>query len=134
MKTNEEIQQGEEPTRKTTRQQANERKLATPPVLVVVDDHPNPLQKLANNPVATRTVFTTQIWDVYWNNSTTAQDGRPRISSEHETALIKRMQRSPKMAEKTAQNIGSPLRKETQQLPETAEKQLRTRVGCWEEK
>src|SRR3954464_16013428 len=48
--------------------------------------------------------------------------------------LIKRMQRSPKTAEKTAQNIGSPQRKETQQLPETAEKQLRTRVGRDREK
>ena len=37
------------------------------------------------------------------------------------------MQRSPKTVEKSAQNIGSPLRKETQQLPETAGKQLRTR-------
>ena len=30
----------------------------------VSDDHLNPCMKPANKPVATRTVFTTQIWDV----------------------------------------------------------------------
>src|SRR4051812_29684581 len=32
--------------------------------------------KTANNPVATRTVFTTQIWDLYWSSSSIAHDGR----------------------------------------------------------
>ena len=44
------------------------------------------------------------------------------------------MQGPPKTAEKSAQNIGSPLRKETQQLPETAEKQLRTWGQCEKKK
>ena len=48
--------------------------------------------------------------------------------------MIRRKQRSPKMAEKSAQSIGSPLRKETQQLPETAAKQLRTQASRWKRK
>ena len=48
--------------------------------------------------------------------------------------MIRRKQRSPKTTEKSAQSIGSPLRKETQQLPETAAKQLRTQASRWKRK
>ena len=45
---------------------ANEKRLATTLALAVVDDHSDALQRrTTNNPVATRTVFTTQIWDLY---------------------------------------------------------------------
>ena len=39
-------------------------KFTTSPVLIVIDDHLNPCVKPTNKPVAARTVFTTQIWDV----------------------------------------------------------------------
>jgi hypothetical protein len=39
-------------------------KFITLQVLAVSYDHPNPCMNPANKPVATRTVFTTQIWDV----------------------------------------------------------------------
>jgi len=45
---------------------ANEKRPVTTSALAVVDDHPDALQRrTTNNPVATRTVFTTQIWDLY---------------------------------------------------------------------
>src|SRR3954469_23771180 len=56
---------------------ANEKRPATTSALAVVDDHSDALQRrTTNNPVATRTVFTTQIWDLYWNSSSVAPDGR----------------------------------------------------------
>jgi hypothetical protein len=39
-------------------------KFITLQVLATGYDHPNPCRKPANKPVATRTVFTTQIWDI----------------------------------------------------------------------
>src|SRR3954464_8397600 len=58
---------------------ANEKRPATTSALAVVNDHPYALQRsTTKNPVATRTVFTTQIWHLYWNSSSISQDGRPK--------------------------------------------------------
>src|SRR3954468_2446843 len=58
---------------------ANKKRPATSSVLAVVDDHPDALQRRTmNNPVATRTVFTTLIWDLYWKSSSIAPVGRPK--------------------------------------------------------
>ena len=59
---------------------------ATTSALAVVDDHSDALQRRTNNPVATRTVFTTRIWDLYWNSSSIAHDGRPKSAQSVRTS------------------------------------------------
>src|SRR3954465_3945330 len=99
---------------------------ATTSVLAVVDAYPDALQRsTTNNPVATRTVFTTQIWDLYWNSPSIAPDGRrksaqcmrqgrkeecrgplrrPEISSEHRVSTAKRNSTAARDGSKTAQS------------------------------
>ena len=90
-------------------------KFTTSQVLTVIDDHLNPCMKPANKPVATRTVFTTQIWDV--TGITQPLLKMAESSSEHETVLIKRMQRSPKMAEKQLRAWGHHCKKKLNSCP-----------------
>ena len=66
---------------------ANEKRTATLSALAVVDDHSDALQRrTTNNIVATRTVFTTQIWGLYWNISRIAHDGRPKSAQSVRTS------------------------------------------------
>ena len=77
MKTNEENNEAK----------ANEKRPATTSALAVVDDHSDALQRrTTNNPVATRTVLTTQIWDLYWKSSSIAHDGRPKSAQSVRTS------------------------------------------------
>ena len=65
----------------------NEKRPATTSALAVVDDHPDALQRrTTNNPVAARTVFTSQIWDLYWKNSSIAHDARPKSAQNMRTS------------------------------------------------
>ena len=66
---------------------AHDKGSATSSALAVVEDYPDALQRrTTNNPVATRTVFTTQIWDLYWNSSSIAHDGRPKSAQSVRTS------------------------------------------------
>ena len=71
----------------TPRGKSQREKAVTTSALAVVDDHSDTLQRrTTNNPVATRTVLTTQIWDLYWNSSSIAHDGRPKSAQSVRTS------------------------------------------------
>jgi hypothetical protein len=88
--------------------------------------------KSANKSVATRTVFTTQIWDI-------TEITQPWLTTAEKQLrawgnVDKKNVAVPLDGRRIAQSIGSLLQKETQQQPETAEKQLITGASCWKEK
>ena len=111
-----------------------------------------PCIKPANKPVATRTVFTTQIWDVYWNNSTPAQDGwkaaqsmrrcwkkersgslrRPKSSSEHRVTATERNSTAVRDGRESSSEHGPVVEKRTKSRhpPRTAGNSSEHRRGA----
>ena len=103
-------------------------------VLATIGDHLNPCTKPANKPAATRTVFTTQIWDVTGITQsllkTAVKQLRAWDRSDKKSAVVS--PRRPKVI--SAQSMGSPLRKELNTCPRDGREVSSEHGGCWTKK